>query len=300
MDCDISVIILTYNEEMHIERCIQSVKGFAKQIFVVDSHSSDATVAIAKRLGAEVYQNKWTNHAVQVNWALDNLPIGTRWILRIDADEYVMPELAGEICQRLPGVEENVNGVYLTRKVFFLGRWIRHGSYYPIASLRIWKRGHGRCEERWVDEKIRLSDGDTINFREHFVDDNKRSLGWWTEKHNGYATREAIEALNLSFDLFPSNAPKEDFFGTREQRSRWLKNRYAKVPLFLRPFIYFSYRYFFKMGFLDGREGLICHFLQGFWYRFLVDAKIDEIRRAGGNDPAGIRRALLEIYSIQV
>jgi glycosyltransferase involved in cell wall biosynthesis len=299
-DSDLSVIILTYNEELHIERSIASVKPFARHIFVIDSYSTDSTVAQAEKLGAQVYQNKWTNHAIQVNWALDNLPITTKWVFRLDADEYVTPELSSEISEKMAKLPDAVNGVYLTRKVFFMGRWIRHGCYYPISFLRIWKHGHARCEERWMDEHIKLTDGDTVKFDCDFVDDNKRSLGWWTEKHNGYATREAIETLNQRYNLFTSNTVEPDLFGTQEQRKRWIKMIYINFPLFLRPFIYFSYRYFLKRGFLDGREGLVCHFLQGFWYRFLVDAKIMEISRAGGHEPAGIRRALLEIYSIKL
>jgi glycosyltransferase involved in cell wall biosynthesis len=297
---DISVIILTFNEELHIERSIASVKPFAQRIFVIDSYSTDNTIALAEKLGAEVYQNKWTNHAIQVNWAIDNLPITSKWVFRLDADEYVTPELGLELGERIPNLPETVNGVYLTRKVFFMGRWIRHGCYYPISFLRIWKNGHARCEERWMDEHIKLTDGDTVKFDFDFVDDNKRSLGWWTEKHNGYATREAIETLNQQHNLFTSNTVEPDLFGTQDQRKRWVKMIYINLPLFLRPFIYFSYRYFLKRGFLDGREGLVCHFLQGFWYRFLVDAKIMEISRAGGHEPAGIKRALQEIYSIKV
>ncbi len=297
---DLSVIILTFNEDMHIERCIDSVKSIAKHIYVVDSYSSDRTVELAKGLGALVYQNKWTNHAIQVNWALDNLPITTKWIFRLDADEFVTDDLSKEISERISILHESVTGIYLTRKVFFMDRWIRHGSYYPISFLRIWKHRHGRCEERWMDEHIKLTDGDTVKFEYDFVDDNKRSLGWWTEKHNGYATREAIETLNLKYNLFVSNTVAPDFFGTQEQRKRWLKMVYINMPLFLRPILYFSYRYFLKLGFLDGKEGLVCHFLQGFWYRFLVDAKIYEIRRAGGNEPEGIRQALGDMYSIKI
>ena len=297
---DISVIILTFNEEIHIERCIKSVQAFAKHIFIVDSYSTDSTVELAKSLGAQVYQNKWTNHAIQVNWALDNLPIETKWVFRLYADEFVTNELGNEISERMSLLPESVTGLYLTRRVFFMGRWIRHGCYYPISFLRIWRHGHGRCEERWMDEHMKLTDGDAIKFEFDFVDDNKRSLGWWTEKHNGYATREAIETLNLQYNLFTSDAVEPDFFGTGEQRKRWLKNLYLSIPLFLRPVIYFCYRYFLKRGFLDGREGLVCHFLQGFWYRFLVDAKIYEIRRAGRFTPIGIKAALHEIYSIKV
>jgi len=297
---DLSVIILTFNEELHIERCITSVKPFARRIFVVDSYSTDTTVAIAEKLGAEVFQNGWTNHAVQLNWGLDNLPLDTQWVFRLDADEYVTEELSVELQKRIHTLDESVNGIYLTRKVYFMNRWIRYGNYYPISFLRIWRHGHGRCEERLMDEHIKLTDGETIRFEHDFVDDNKRSLGWWTEKHNGYATREAIETLNVKYGLFESNAVAPDFWGTQEQRKRWLKHIYIGLPLFLRPFIYFSYRYVMKRGFLDGKEGLICHFLQGFWYRFLVDAKVFEISRAGGHQAAGIRQALQEIYSIKV
>lgn len=297
---DLSVIILTFNEELHIERCIKSIQAVARHIFIVDSYSTDRTVEIAQSLGAQVFQNKWTNYAKQLNWGLENLPIDTKWVFRFDADEYVTPELAQELSERVPRLPESVSGIYLTRRVFFMGRWIRHGSYYPISFLRIWKHGHGSCEELWMDEHIKLTDGDTAKFDCDFVDDNKRSLGWWTEKHNGYATREVIDVLNSKYNLFESNTVVPNFFGTPDQRKRWLKMIYINFPLFLRPFLYFSYRYFLKRGFLDGREGLVCHFLQGFWYRFLVDAKIMEISRAGGYEPAGIRRALQEIYSIKL
>jgi glycosyltransferase involved in cell wall biosynthesis len=276
------------------------VLAFARHVYVIDSYSTDSTVELAKSLGAQVYQNKWTNHAIQVNWALDNLPIDTKWVFRLDADEFVTPELCNELGKRISGIPDSVTGIYLTRRVFFMGRWIKHGCYYPISFLRIWQHGHGRCEERWMDEHIKLTDGETVKFDCDFVDDNKRSLGWWTEKHNGYATREAIETLNLQYNLFTSDTVEPDLFGTTEQRKRWLKNIYLGIPLFLRPFIYFSYRYFIKLGFLDGKEGLVCHFLQGFWYRFLVDAKICEIRRAGRYTPDGIKLALHEIYSIKV
>jgi glycosyltransferase involved in cell wall biosynthesis len=297
---DVSVIILTFNEEIHLERCIKSVKTFAKNIFVVDSFSTDSTVELAKSFGAHVYQNAWTNHAIQVNWALENLPIETKWLFRLDADEFVTPDLSMEICGKMSRLPESVTGVYLTRRVFFMGRWIRHGCYYPISFLRIWRHGHGKCEERWMDEHIKLTDGGTVKFECDFVDDNKRSLGWWTEKHNGYATREAIETLNLQYNLFAADTVEPNLFGSQEQRKRWLKNIYVNFPLFLRPFIYFSYRYFLKLGFLDGKEGLICHFLQGFWYRFLVDAKIYEICRVAGREPANIKRVLHEVYSVQV
>jgi len=297
---DISVIILTYNEEMHLERCILSIKGFAKDIYVVDSHSTDRTVELAESLGAKVYSNKWLNYATQFNWALENIPINTTWVVRLDADEVFTDELCEQFRKRVDMLGESVTGIYVRRKVYFMDRWIRHGNMYPIYLLRIWRYGKGRCEERWMDEHIKLDGGETVKFTGNIIDHNKRSLGWWTEKHNGYATREVIDLLNIKYRLVEATSVKASLFGTQEERKRWLKLLYAEIPLFVRPFMYFFFRYFCKFGFLDGKEGLVWHFLQGFWYRFLVDAKIYEIRRAGGNNAAGIRQALQSIYSITV
>ena len=299
MTQELSVLILTFNEEMHIERCIKSLQSFAKDIFIVDSYSTDKTVEIAKALNAKVYQNKWVNYAVQYQWGLDNCPIQTEWVMRMDADEYVLPELAEEIIDKIDAINENISGVYIKRRVHFMSRWIRHGSYYPIWLLRIWRYNQGRIEERWMDEHIKLSFGETIQFENDLIDDNKNNLTWWTQKHNNYATREAVDILNIIYGFKKYDEVEPKLLGTQEQRKRWFKLRYAKLPLFFRPFIYFHIRYFFQFGFLDGNPGLIWHFLQGFWYRFLVDAKINEIYfRAKKNDKEAILELLEKEYGI--
>jgi len=297
---DISVIILTLNEEKHIERCIKSLQLFAKNIFIVDSYSTDRTVEIAESLGAKVYLNKWPgNHAKQFQWGLDNCSIDTTWVMKMDADEYVLPELSNEITTNLMRLGNDITGIYIKRRVFFLGKWIRYGGYYPTWLLRIWKYDKGHMEQRWMDEHIKLSSGKTVQFENDLVDDNKNNLTWWTEKHNNYATREAVDLLNIIYNFKSYDEVEPNIFGTQEQKKRWLKIKYAKLPLFLRPIIYFTWRYFLKLGFLDGKAGFIWHVLQGGWYRFLVDAKINEIYFNAGKKRKDIETFLFNEYGIK-
>lgn len=284
----ISVIILTHNEEKHIGRCIASLLPFTRQIFIVDSFSTDQTVEIARAMGAVVVQNTWVNYATQFNYGIRHVPFQSTWLMRMDADEYVMPELAAEIQNRLATLPAEISGVYVKRRVMFMNRWMRHGDYYPIWLLRLWRSGQGICEETWMDEHIKLSAGYPIRFEHDIVDHNLNNLTWWTQKHNLYAIREVIDILNIRFNFDQSIRVEPKLFGTQEQRKRYLKLRYASLPLFTRPFLYFLYRYFVRLGFLDGRPGLMWHFLQGLWYRFLVDAKLYEVYHRVGTDKQAI------------
>lgn len=297
---DISILILTNNEELHIRRCISSLKLITDNIFIVDSFSKDQTVEIAKSLGVFVIQNKWINYAKQYQWGLDNCPIKTEWVMRMDADEYVQPNLANEIKERIKMLPSNVSGVFVKRRVIFMDKWIRFGGYYPTWLLRIWRFKKGKIEERWMDEHIKLSSGKTVRFDNDLVDENKNDLTWWTNKHNNYSTREAVDILNTIYKFKNYDEVEPNLFGTQEQRKRKLKHLYARMPLFVRPFIYFIWRYFLKLGFLDGKQGLIWHFLQGFWYRFLVDAKIYEIYKTAGKDKVNIEKALKKEFGIKL
>ncbi|BBP44491.1 glycosyl transferase family 2 [Thiosulfativibrio zosterae] len=273
----ITVQILTFNEEKHLARCIDSVASFASQVVVIDSFSTDRTVEIAKEKGALVLQNKWlNNYAHQFNWGLDNANIESDWIMRLDADEYITPELAEEIVNKLPGLVDSVSGIYMRRRIFFLGQWMKRSGTYPMWVLRLWRNGHGRCENRWMDEHILLSQGESTRFEHDLVDDNLNDLTWWTNKHNHYATREAADLLNHKYHFTPFDE-RDESDGEQAMFKRWLKEKvYANIPLFVRPFIYFLYRYFIRLGFLDGRRGFMWNILQGFWYRFLVDSKMFE------------------------
>ncbi len=298
---DIAVIILTYNEELHIRRCLENVRQFGDEIFVIDCFSTDKTVEIAKEMGATVIQHEWPgNQAAQFNWALENCPITKTWVLRLDADEYLLPELIQELKQKLSAIPESVSGIIFKRRQYFLDKWMKRGIY-PVKLLRLFRFGFGRCEVRWMDEHIQLTRGDTVEFQYDFVDHNLNDISWWCHKHVNYAIREAAELLDQEFDF--SGKAQQDTqktLGKQAQSKRQKKHRYAKLPLFWRSFAYFLYRYFLKLGFLDGKEGFLWHFLQGWWYRTFVDAKIYELKKSSGNDPDKIKKILLEKYHIHL
>ena len=294
---DVTVIILTFNEEQHIKRCLENVNLFAKKVYVIDSYSTDNTVAIAESMGATVVQNKWPgNQAEQFNWALQNIEIDTEWILRLDADEYLLPELVEELKTRVPSLDENITGITFKRRHIFLGRWMKRGTY-PVMILRMFRTGKAVCEQRLMDEHIELLQGESITFENDFVDENLNNLSWWAQKHVGYAVREAAEILDIEYNI-TGNDSGERRLSEKTLQKRKLKLRYAKKPLFWRSFAYFIYRYFFKLGFLEGKEGFLWSFLQGWWYRTLVDAKIFEIKKACGNDKEKIIAHLKEHYNI--
>ena len=276
----LSVIILTKNEELNLSFCLASLQKLKSEIevFIVDSDSSDRTTAIAKQFGCFVFNHPFENQAQQLNWALANLPLKTPWIMRLDADERLTPELAEELRYVLPKTSAEITGYQLKRRVFFMGRWIRHGGYYPTWLLRVWRRGVGTCEQRWMDEHMILSQGKIANLYNDIIDDNHKGLHFWVYKHNGYAERE-IQDMLATVSTSDDALLNKGQFSQASQR-RWVKkNLYRKSPLFIRAFCYFLMRYIIGLGFLDGMEGLIFHFLQGFWYRFLIDAKIYELRR---------------------
>lgn len=278
----VAVIILTKNEELHLERALKSIASFASEIFVVDSFSSDRTVEIAETNNAIVLQNPFVNQAVQFNWALDNTAIKSEWILRLDADEIIEFDLQQEIQERLSKLPSDVVGVNLKRKHIFMDRWVRHGGRYPLVMTRIFRRGHGRSENRWMDEHIVVHGGRTVTFNGGFADHNLKDLSFFIDKHNSYATREAIEVLNQRHQLFDRNDELHAVRGSLSVASkRFIKEKiYNRIPFTISSTAYFLYRYIFQLGFLDGRSGLVYHFLQGYWYRFLVGAKIMEFEKA--------------------
>jgi glycosyltransferase involved in cell wall biosynthesis len=272
----LTAIILTYNEEIHLERCISSIRECVDDILVVDSFSDDETVAIAQAQGANVLVHEFRDYATQFNWALNQVAQEADWILRIDADEYLTTELMHEIQARLPTLEEDVAGVSVERNMVFLGDQVRYGGLYPVRLLRIFRRHLGHCEWRWMDEHIKVS-GLIVNFDHGLIDDNKKSLTWWIDKHNGYASREAIDLLNLEYRFIPLDT----IAGVRSEAGskRFLKEHfYSRLPLGVRALLYYLYRYVLFFGFLDREGARKFHFLQGFWYRYLVDAKVKEVK----------------------
>ena len=279
----LSILILTANEEKNIEKCLASIAPLGAKMYIVDSLSDDRTVEIAESMGATVRQRAWTTYADQFNWGLDNAGIDSKWIMRMDADEEITSDLAAAIIEFLENPPSDVAGVYVRRRVYFMGQWIRHGGYYPTWLLRIFRSGQGRCEALLMDEHIVITGGRAVSIHQDIIDKNNKDLTFWTDKHNKYASREVKDILNKelarSQQTGNTGIIEGSVMGQQDSARRWFKDKlYLRTPLFVRPFLYFVYRYFFRMGFLDGTRGLIFHFLQAFWYRFLVDAKLYEYR----------------------
>ena len=269
---DLAIIILAKNERLHIGRCLEKLGSLEpRQVFIVDCFSTDGTQEVAKkvseslRLCVKVVEREWPGlYAKQFNWALDNLPIEAKWILRLDADEYLTYEAIDRLKGALTdGSLDAVNGLTLELKRKFMGGEIHHGTN-GIRLLRVWRYGKGRLEDRAMDEHA-VVEGKVVDFDGAFYDDNLNSFEWWQEKHRGYAKREAIDALSLF------NDPQRLKNPSATDRK---KIKYYKLPRYFRAVAYFCIRYFLKLGFLDGIAGFRWHFWQGLWYRWIVDREI--------------------------
>ena len=266
------MIILSYNEEHTIRDCLESVHEVMDEIFIVDSYSTDRTLEIARRYTDKIYQHPFEDYGTQRNWAQENLPIGNEWVFHIDADERVTRELTDELRKIFSAPIAGVDGFLVSRRTMFMGRWIKHGGHYPAYHLRIFRKGLGRCEERLYDQHFYVN-GSVAALKGDIIDTITTDLDSWISRHNRWASLEALEVINRGKDY----GVRADRKGNPIEQKRWLRERYYALPIFLRPVLYFLYRYFFRLGFLDGKEGFIFHFFQGFWYRFLVDAKIFEM-----------------------
>lgn len=286
---DLTVVILTKNEEKNIRKCIESFRGCVRRFVIVDSYSNDDTEKICKDLDVELrkigsqldfYQNKWVSYADQLNWGLQNTNITTTWSMRMDADEEIMDNLVQEIEEKLPKIKSPVNGIILRRRVYFMGRWIKHGGRYPEKLLRIFRTGKATCEMKIMDEHMILSEGIMVEFKNDLIDNNQKDLEWWTAKHNWYSNREVLDyQLSLENEMYDNLVQDGSSSGQAKMKRRVKNLGYYRLPKFFRAHLYFFYRYYLRFGFLDGPEGRIFHFLQAYWYRFLVDAKLYECEK---------------------
>ncbi len=282
----LTVIVLTYNEEKNLQQCLRSVSGWTESIFVIDSGSSDRTVEIAENCGAPVFEHPFKTHTAQWCWALESLPIRTDFVLGLDADQRVSPELRDELIWLFSQEQTRLDaagGFYAKRRQVFRGQWIRHGGYYPKHLLKLFRRDKVFFDENdfldhhfYVRGRIGILGNDLIEDNH-----NENDIAFWIEKHNRYAQLHAKEEMLRRGNGALESPVKPELFGSPDQRSLWFKKRWLYLPLYVRPFLYFFYRYFFKLGFLDGKQGFIFHFLHAFWYRLLVDIHVDEMRKTG-------------------
>ena len=257
----------------------ERLKGLAARVVVIDSHSTDATPAIARSLGAEVFDHTFVNHAAQFNWGVEAAKVQTGWVLRIDADEYLDDEGIISLRRALPSASSEVSAFAMRRGVVFQEKRIRFGGISQVFLTRVWRAGRAKVEARWMDEQVLVSSGETLRIdRGAIIDENLNDIGWWTSKHNGYTTRQMIQSMLVELnraDLIDFNQLNQHVRRKRIARERL----YMPAPLFFRAIAYFFYRYFWGLGFLDGRAGFLFHFFQGLWNFFLVDVKIYEARQ---------------------
>lgn len=299
---DITVIILTFNEELHIRRAIDNVLPIADEVFIIDSFSTDNTIEIANTYSCvHVLQHKWeNNYSKQFNWGLENAPIKTKWVLRLDADEYLTPELLQELRVKLPLLNSDISGIAIKRRTIFMDKWMKRGIY-PVVLLRLFQYGKAVCEERLMDEHIQLTSGKEVMFEHDFVDHNLNDISWYCNKHINYAVREAGDLLDIEMNLTGAALTDDCKCLTPQAlEKRNKKHRYVKQPLFFRAFIYFLYRYFLKGAVLEGKEGFLFSFIQGWWYRTIVDFKVYELKRDSDGNPEKIKEILQNKYHVSL
>ncbi|TDS74912.1 glycosyl transferase family 2 [Amnibacterium kyonggiense] len=280
--CNVVVVILTKDESVHIARAIGSVRQIRLDIdvVVVDSGSTDGTVEIAKGLGARVLHRQFDSHARQFNWALSELASAEAdWIMRLDADEVISTSLADEISRELPHLPEDVSAIYLNRRHIFWRTWIRHGGRWPLWLCRVWRPGSAHVEDRLMDEHVIVDVGRSIRFEGSFDDVNLKPFSDFVRKHNSYSDREAVDALSVWLGSRTIARNESEKLGRQARVKRLLKlHLYQRLPLFTGPFVYYTLRMCAQGGILDGRAGVVYHFMQGLWYRLLVDVKSRELR----------------------
>lgn len=283
----VSVLIPAKNEELNLPACLESV-SVADQVFVVDSQSSDRTVEIAKSYGATVtqfyFRGGWPK---KKNWSLDNLPFKHDWVLIVDCDERITPELWQEIQEVIQ--DHEYNGYYLNRKVFFLDKWIRHGGKYPDWNLRLFRHQKGRYENLHTEEIPNTGDNEV---HEHVVLQGKvgylkndmlhidfRDIYHWLERHNRYSNWEAKVYYNLLTGQGENETIKSSIWGNAVERKRFLKKIWVYLPF--KPSLRFILFYFIRLGFLDGRPGYIyaCLLSQ---YEYQIGVKLYELQKFGG------------------
>jgi len=277
---------------MHLPRLLRSIEGLGAATFILDSGSTDSTVSIAEQAGAVVLQHAFENHPKQWDYALKHFNVTTPWVICLDADQVVTPELRQQLADFKDEDFSDVKGIYFNRKNFFKGQWIRHGGYSPFYLLKMFRYGIGYSDLNENMDHRFIIPGKTIVWKNGYIlEENlkENSISFWVAKHNRYSDLVAQEEVERLMQV-RTQTLKPNFWGSPDERTAWFKRRWWKLPRYMRPMLYFLYRMFFQLGILDGRTGVIFHFLQAFWFRLVVDIKIDEIL-SGPNGSAKFSKA---------
>jgi glycosyltransferase involved in cell wall biosynthesis len=279
----VSILVPTHNEELNLEDCLRSVTSLSDDIWVVDSFSTDHSCEIAEEFGAKVVQHAYEGPAQQKNWALENINFSSEWVLIVDADERVSPELADEIKEIVSAGGNGYDGYYVNRRFMFYGKWIKHCGWYPSWNLRLFRHRLGRYEDREIHEHVIL-DGRVRYCKHDLIHEDLRDMTFWIEKHNRYSTHEARE-INRLLHREKTTGVKVSFWNGGVERKRFIKEHiWPYVPG--KAFVFFCYLYFFRLGFLDGRHGLHFCIMQGVFQEFNM-MKLWELQHYKQSAPAG-------------
>lgn len=277
---DFSFIVLTFNEQTHLPRLLASLEKLQAPLFILDSGSTDNTLEIAKHYGAAVLTNPFVNHPKQWDFALKNFPLTTAWVIGLDADQIISPELFAKLQHfKDSEISAEINGIYFNRKNYFRNQWIRHGGYFPKYLLKMFRNGVGFSDlNENMDHRFIVAGKTAIWKDGYLIEENlkENAISFWLNKHNQYSdmtAKEEVERIRKE----RNQTIKGNFFGSPDERVAFLKSIWWKLPLYVRPFLYFFYRFFIQLGILDGKQGRLFHFLQGFWFRLMVDVKIEEL-----------------------
>ncbi|MXV52812.1 glycosyltransferase [Pedobacter sp. HMF7647] len=279
MNLHFSFVILTFNEQLHLPRLLKSIKGLEAHVYILDSGSTDETLTICEEYGAQVAYHPFENHPKQWAAALKQFNIETPWTIGLDADQIVTPELFERLQNFNDADYRDTDGIYFNRKNFFKGKWLRFGGYYPKYLLKMFRTGVGKSDLNENMDHRFIVPGKTVTWKDgHILEENlkENEISFWISKHNRYSdlvAHEEIERMNA----VRAQSVKRNLFGNPDERIAFLKNIWWKLPLYVRPFFYLFYRMIIKLGILDGKNGVLFHFLQGFWFRLIVDVKIDEL-----------------------
>jgi len=271
-----SFIILTFNEEIHLPRLLDSIRELGAPVYILDSGSTDNTLEIAEQFKAQVQVNKFENHPKQWDFALKNFDVKTPWIIGLDADQIVTPELFNLLKNFKDEDYKNINAIYFNRKNFFQGTWIKHGGYYPFYMLKMFRTRIGFSDlNENMDHRFVAPGKSSIWKDGYLLEENlkENDTEFWIAKHRKYSKLIAEEEYER---LYSNRRQTVEplFFGTPDQRRAWFKRLWWNLPLGLRPYLYFSYRLIFKLGILDGKTGIYFHYLHALWFRKLVDKEL--------------------------
>jgi len=276
-----SFIILTYNEEIHLPRLLESIKDLKARTFILDSGSTDQTLEVAASYDTEVKTNPFENHPKQWDFALKHFDIQTPWTIGLDADQIVTPELFEALYTFDDEKHQDVNGIYFNRKNFFQGSWIRYGGYYPIYLLKMFRTGIGYSDLNENMDHRFIVPGKTIVWKNgHLLEENLKDneIDFWYQKHERYSDLIAQEEIER-MQNHRGQSLKPSLFGNPDERKAWLKRLWWRLPLGVRPYLYYGFRMTIQGGFLDNRTARKFHYLHGLWFRKLVDSKIMKLKK---------------------